>query len=279
MEMNRAEGGEPIMLHIAICDDQADQIQKIREASEKYFQNRKEHVDYQTFENAFAFIEAVDKGDFFDIVLLDVCMPGILGTDVARELRDHHSRAEIIFLTTSDEFAVEAFEVKATDYLLKPFTQAQFSKAMDRAIAYIRQRNSAKVIFRLVGGGVRVEEIAQILFLESHGHVLEVYLADGSTLETRKSGQEMKTDLDKIASGPVRISQQRLPGEPFRHPHDQNRLRGDPGPPDSPGQAEIPGFPGTVFPVHVCTEIKGCCTGNSPFNLPLLSPADPAGGR
>lgn len=83
MEMNRAEGGEPIMLHIAICDDQADQIQKIREASEKYFQNRKEHVDYQTFENAFAFIEAVDKGDFFDIVLLDVCMPGILGTDVA----------------------------------------------------------------------------------------------------------------------------------------------------------------------------------------------------
>ena len=97
MEMNRAEGGEPIMLHIAICDDQADQIQKIRESSEKYFQNRKEHVDYQTFENAFAFIEAVDKGDFFDIVLLDVCMPGILGTDVARELRDHHSRAEIIF--------------------------------------------------------------------------------------------------------------------------------------------------------------------------------------
>ena len=128
-------------------------------------------------------------------------MPGILGTDVARELRDHHSRAEIIFLTTSAEFAVEAFEVKATDYLLKPFTQAQFSKAMDRAIAYIRQRNSAKVIFRLVGGGVRVEEIAQILFLESHGHVLEVYLADGSTLETRKSGQEMKTDLDKIAPG------------------------------------------------------------------------------
>ncbi|WP_278389783.1 LytR/AlgR family response regulator transcription factor, partial [Acidaminococcus fermentans] len=149
------------MLHIAICDDQADQIQKIRTAAETYFLTRNERVEYQTFSNAFAFTDAIDKGSIFDIVLLDVCMPGILGTDVARELRDHHSRAEIIFLTTSDEFAVEAFEVKATDYLLKPFTQAQFSKAMDRAIAYIRQRNSAKVIFRLVGGGVRVEEIAQ----------------------------------------------------------------------------------------------------------------------
>lgn len=244
------------MLHIAICDDQQDQIQKIREAAEKYFQNRKENMSCQTFENAFAFVEAVDKGALFDIVLLDVCMPGILGTDVARELRDHHSRAEIIFLTTSDEFAVEAFEVKATDYLLKPFTQAQFAKAMDRAIAYIRQRNSAKVIFRLVGGGVRVEEIAQILFLESHGHVLEIYLADGSTLETRKSGQDMKADLDKIRPWSVRIPQQRLSGEPGRHPPDQNRLRRDPGPSDSPGKAEVPGVPGAVFPVYVWDEVK-----------------------
>ena len=83
----------------------------------------------------------------------------------------------------------------------KPFTQAQFNKSLERALGFIRQRNSAKVIFRLVGGGVRVEEIAQILFLESHGHVMEVFLADGSTLETRKSAQDMKADLDKIAPG------------------------------------------------------------------------------
>ena len=83
MEMNRAEGGEPIMLHIAICDDQADQIQKIRTAAETYFLTRNERVEYQTFSNAFAFTDAIDKGSIFDIVLLDVCMPGILGTDVA----------------------------------------------------------------------------------------------------------------------------------------------------------------------------------------------------
>ncbi|WP_337602935.1 LytTR family DNA-binding domain-containing protein [Acidaminococcus timonensis] len=187
------------MLHIAICDDQADQIQKIRTAAETYFLTRNEWVEYQTFSNAFAFTDAIDRGSIFDIVLLDVCMPGMLGTEVAQHLRDAHSRAEIIFLTTSEEFAVDAFAVKATDYLLKPFTQLQFNKSMERALGFIRQRNSAKVIFRLVGGGVRVEEIAQILFLESHGHVMEVYLADGSTLETRKSGQDMKADLDKIA--------------------------------------------------------------------------------
>ena len=128
-------------------------------------------------------------------------MPGLLGTEVARELRKYNSVTEIIFLTTSDEFAVDAFAVKATDYLLKPFTQSQFDKAMDRAISFIRQRNSAKIVLRLVGGGICIEEIAQILYFESSGHILRVHLADGTVLETRKSGQEMKDALDKIAPG------------------------------------------------------------------------------
>ena len=136
-----------------------------------------------------------------DIVLLDVCMPGILGTEVAQELRKFSSSTEIIFLTTSDEFAMDAFAVKATDYLLKPFTQSQFNQAMDRAIAFIRQRSSAKIMLRLVGGGLCIEEISQILYFESHGHILQVHLADGTVLETRKSGQEIKDELDKIASG------------------------------------------------------------------------------
>lgn len=156
---------------------------------------------YETFDKAFSFVDAVERGAVFDIVLLDVCMPGILGTEVARELRKYNRATEIIFLTTSDEFAVDAFAVKATDYLLKPFTQSQFSKAMDRAISFIRQRNSAKVVLRLVGDGICIEEIAQILYFESNGHILQVHLADGTVLETRKSGQEMKDALDKIAPG------------------------------------------------------------------------------
>ena len=83
------------MLYIAICDDQADQIQKIRTAAETYFLTRNERVEYQTFSNAFAFTDAIDRGSIFDIVLLDVCMPGMLGTEVAQHLRDAHSRAEM----------------------------------------------------------------------------------------------------------------------------------------------------------------------------------------
>lgn len=189
------------MLHIAICDDQPDQIRSIRQSSERYFQEKQDIVSYETFDNAFSFVDTINQGAIFDIVLLDVCMPGILGTEVAQELRKFSSSTEIIFLTTSDEFAMDAFAVKATDYLLKPYTQSQFNQAMDRAIAFIRQRSSAKIMLRLVGGGLCIEEISQILYFESHGHILQVHLADGTVLETRKSGQEIKDELDKIASG------------------------------------------------------------------------------
>ena len=114
-------------------------------------------------------------------------MPGLLGTDIAAEMRKQKSRAEIIFLSTSEEFAVEAFAVRAAHYLVKPFTQKEFDQAMDRVMESIRQRHSGKMIFRLVGGGIQVEEVNAILYVESNGHIQQVHTADHSLLETRQS--------------------------------------------------------------------------------------------
>ena len=63
------------MLRIAICDDQPDQIQSIRRSSETYFQNKHDTVSYETFDKSFSFVDAIEQGAVFDIVLLDVCMP------------------------------------------------------------------------------------------------------------------------------------------------------------------------------------------------------------
>lgn len=186
------------MLRIAICDDLPEEVEKTRQAAEQYFKNSKGSVTYASFTNAFNFTDAIEKGTQFDIILLDICMPGLLGTEVAKELRRQDNRTEIIFLTTSNEFAAEAFSVDAADYLLKPFTQDQFNKALDKALAIIRQRNSAKLLFRLVGGGVRVEPVENILYFESNSHILTVYLADGSSFETRRPITDIKAALERI---------------------------------------------------------------------------------
>jgi two-component system LytT family response regulator/two-component system response regulator LytT len=68
-----------------------------------------------------------------DIVFLDVQMPGLTGFEVARRLLETRAPSQIIFVTAYDQHAIEAFEVNAVDYLLKPVEQARLDVAVDRA--------------------------------------------------------------------------------------------------------------------------------------------------
>jgi len=68
-----------------------------------------------------------------DLVFLDVQMPGLTGFEVARRLVDTRSTSHIIFVTAYDQHAIEAFEVNAVDYLLKPVEQSRLEIAVQRA--------------------------------------------------------------------------------------------------------------------------------------------------
>jgi two-component system response regulator LytT len=68
-----------------------------------------------------------------DVVFLDVQMPGLTGFEVARRMLDARAPSHIIFVTAYDRHAIEAFEVNAVDYLLKPVDPARLELALDRA--------------------------------------------------------------------------------------------------------------------------------------------------
>jgi two-component system LytT family response regulator/two-component system response regulator LytT len=81
-----------------------------------------------------------------DVVFLDVQMPGLTGFEVARRLLDHEGPTQIVFVTAYDQRAIEAFEVNAVDYLLKPVDPTRLDTAVQRArrrIAAERQPGSA----------------------------------------------------------------------------------------------------------------------------------------
>src|SRR5213596_2141481 len=68
-----------------------------------------------------------------DVVFLDVQMPGLTGFEVARRMLDTQAASHIIFVTAYDQHAIEAFEVNAVDYLLKPVDPARLEMALERA--------------------------------------------------------------------------------------------------------------------------------------------------
>src|SRR5579864_8492537 len=67
-----------------------------------------------------------------DLLFLDVQMPGMDGFAVLEELRDDERLPFVIFVTAYDKYAVKAFEVRALDYLLKPFNKSRFAEALNR---------------------------------------------------------------------------------------------------------------------------------------------------
>jgi two-component system, LytTR family, response regulator LytT len=68
-----------------------------------------------------------------DVVMLDVQIPGLTGFEVARRVVDAGIETQIVFVTAFDQYAIDAFEVNAVDYLLKPVEQGRLSMAVDRA--------------------------------------------------------------------------------------------------------------------------------------------------
>ena len=99
----------------------------------------------------------VEKGTRFDIILLDVLMPGENGMAAAREIREYDSNVKIIFLTSSTEFAVESYAVDAWYYQLKPIRREDFFRLMDSACAACTREQKHSLILRSKSGIVRLE--------------------------------------------------------------------------------------------------------------------------
>ena len=70
----------------------------------------------------------------FHIILLDILMPLLNGMDTARELRQYDKTVKIIFLTSSPEFALESYDVKAYSYLLKPVTYEKLEETLNECV-------------------------------------------------------------------------------------------------------------------------------------------------
>lgn len=182
-------------MRIAVCDDIPKELEKILTALAIYEKAHPELCfEIDNYSTAIDILNAVEKGNGYDIAFLDIFMPGVLGTDIAEEMLSKSPDMGIIFLTISDEYAVEAFAMNATHYLLKPFSQEQFDTAMDRAVNKVVD---CDVISLSCVDGVYRIRMREIIFIESQGHYLRLRLSSGEILRLRKKIFQMFEEIKK----------------------------------------------------------------------------------
>lgn len=187
------------MISIAICDDRPEQLKLIDAACRRYFlENTGFEVEIFPFAAPMDFLDKMEQVGGYDIALLDICMPGMSGIDVAREIRARKDSSEIIFLSTSNEFGSEAFAVSAVHYLLKPFSKADFDNAMNRAMQKINEAPVKKILLNGKNGAIHRIDVNQILYIENVRNWRSVYTSAGTYDETKRSLTSLLEELEAL---------------------------------------------------------------------------------
>lgn len=179
------------MLHIAICDDMPQELERACSLLKKY---ACEHMHYDIKTDLFSapleLLAYIAKKGGFDVLLLDIYMPGIIGTEAARELRALGDKCQIIFLTTSRDHAIDAFSLDAAHYLVKPYSEKEFFSALDKVMDKLTKKDEVYITIKSTDGISRVD-LNKIVYSETDNHVQKLYLKDGRVISVRKSSTEL----------------------------------------------------------------------------------------
>lgn len=188
------------MLKIAICDDAKDDLDRAAAILRVYFKKQDIEAEICEFAHPDALLRESEKNNF-DIYFLDVIMPMLTGIDVGKELRQRNIKAQIVFLTTSDEFAVEAFSVRAVHYLIKPYSESIFIEAVERALANIATDTPKQMSIKSESGRFVLIDINDIQYVESSNHTQKIHMKNIIHSEMRRSLARILEELEKLSKG------------------------------------------------------------------------------
>lgn len=180
------------MINIALCDDELKELENTYNLLKQYMY---EHADYEIkiylFSAPLELLSYVEEHGGFDVLLLDIYLAGMLGTDAARELRRLGDDGEIIFLTTSKDHSLDAFEVDAAQYLVKPYKDTMLFAALDKVMKRINVDRRKIITLKTTEGITRLSP-RNIVFTETGRNNYQIiHIIQGKTLEVRMTASEL----------------------------------------------------------------------------------------
>jgi len=183
MENNREE------LRIAVCDDDAVDRAEIVSYINNYIFEKGYHAFIDEFESSEGFLAS--NTEKYGIVFLDIFMNGINGMEAAKILFRNNNRTKIVFCSSSAEFGVESYDVRAIRYLVKPILQERIYDILEY---FFHVYTTLRTITVKVG---RIEEslyVNDILWIESERHNCIIHTKRGDTV-TRATFDQLRTQL------------------------------------------------------------------------------------
>ena len=166
-------------MNILICEDDQTSLNQLKQLFGHIKLNGP--LSVQFFSVSFDVMDFLQGGQVADVYLLDVVMPGLNGIQLAKAIRKHDPFGVIVFLTSSKEFAIHAFEVEAYAYLLKPYDAVKIKTLLEKIEKQKLIDAQAYLIYRHKDQFERIMK-RDLVYVEVNLRTIRLKLKDGRTL-------------------------------------------------------------------------------------------------
>lgn len=156
------------MINIAIVEDEEAASDLITGYLKDFGKKEGEEFNISVFRNAIVFLE--NYKPVYDLVFMDIMMPGMDGMSAANKLRDIDKLVLLFFITNMGDYAVKGYDVGAIAFIKKPVTYYDFELKMKRAVFTIRSRDDRVITISSSGNRIRLM-VRDIVYVEVLGHV------------------------------------------------------------------------------------------------------------
>lgn len=192
------------MYLIALCDDEPAELEKTGLLLDDY-ERQHSGLWFETcwFGNTEELLRAVREDHYMpDLILMDIFMPDEeqgsqpMGMEAAKELRGMNYKGKIVFLTTSREYALEAFDVDAVQYIVKPGLEEKLFAVLDSLLENIEEERKKYTLLKIDGRHVKVP-LNDIVYCEAQGKIQCVNMTNGIQYMQRMTMTELYEQLSR----------------------------------------------------------------------------------
>lgn len=184
-------------MRIAVCDDNIEFLQGISNLLNMYGEENHRLVEYKTFTNPLELVMQMERGVHYDVILLDICMPGMNGIQCAKDIRQYDNLVKIVFLTSSTEYAVESYSVKAHNYLLKPIQKEDLFSVLQQ-LEKEEDVTGKKFVVLKTKAGITKIFLNKLEYCEVINRKLVLHLVNNEEYESTLRMNELEENLESF---------------------------------------------------------------------------------